>query len=506
MIGRILPGNNIDVLKQFDDNYFSSVVTDSPYGLGKEPDAVQVLKDWLEHGYHEIDSSGGFMGKEWDSFVPQPAFWKEVYRVLKPGGHVVSLFGTRTYDWGVLAKRLAGFEIRDQLQWLYGQGFPKSHNVSKALDKMVGAEREVVSVVETKSGGMANVNKVNKEQGFRPNNYNEHGNVFKQTLPATNEAKKWDGWGTALKPANEPIVLARKPIKGTIAENIIKWGVGGLNIDACRIPIDEKTDDKRLGGKGMWSSEKMAKNVYEGGYAGNIVGSSLKGRFPANLILDEESAKLLDQQSGDLKSGGLNIRKTNHTFLEHVGSGIPGDEEISYGDSGGASRFFKVVDGDDNRFRYISKASVAERNLGLEGKEFKREVGHNRFDTCGTCGGFILQNPDRPSACKCEDPIRQHNVVKGNHHPTVKPVDLMQWLVRLVTPKNGIVLDPFAGSGTTGCACEMEEIQYVLIDMDQEYIAMSEARCKYWNKRYYDLHKKQPTLFQSFMKSGDEQK
>ena len=140
---KVINGDNIDVLKQYPDNYFDSIVTDPPYGLGKEPNAADLMKDWIEHGYHEIGGSG-FMGKEWDAFVPQPIFWKEVFRVLKHGGHVLSFFGTRTYDWGVMSMRFAGFEVRDCIQWLYGSGFPKSHNISKALDKLEGAEREVI--------------------------------------------------------------------------------------------------------------------------------------------------------------------------------------------------------------------------------------------------------------------------------------------------------------------------------------------------------------------------
>ena len=140
---KVICGNNVDLLKIFPDNHFDSIVTDPPYGLGKEPIASDLMKDWIEKGYHEISGSG-FMGKEWDAFVPQPIFWKEVFRVLKPGGHVLAFYGTRTYDWGVMAMRFAGFEVRDCIQWLYGSGFPKSHNISKALDKMEGAEREVI--------------------------------------------------------------------------------------------------------------------------------------------------------------------------------------------------------------------------------------------------------------------------------------------------------------------------------------------------------------------------
>lgn len=239
---KVFQGDNLDLLSQYPDNYFDSVVTDCPYGLGKEPNAEELMKDWIEKGYHEISGSG-FMGKEWDAFVPQPIFWKEIFRVLKHGGHVLSFFGTRTYDWGVMAMRFAGFEVRDCIQWLYGNGFPKSHNISKAIDKMYGAEREVIGqkvrgdvqkAKENGSGYLSDPANRNNEKQFG------YG-IELITTPSTKEAKQWDGWGSALKPANEPIVLARKPLeKGlSIAENVLKWGTGALAIDKCRITSSE---------------------------------------------------------------------------------------------------------------------------------------------------------------------------------------------------------------------------------------------------------------------------
>jgi len=235
---QVLNGNNIDLLKNYPDNYFDSVVTDPPYGLGKEPNAVELMKDWIEYGYHEI-SGKGFMGKEWDAFVPQPIFWKEIYRVLKPGGHILAFYGTRTYDWGVVSMRFAGFEVRDCIQWLYGSGFPKSHNISKALDKMEGAYREVLG--ERKGMGTSGNVYVSNNENYIGGNKGIYKSKIDITAPTTDAAKLWDGWGTALKPANEPIVLARKPLeKGlSIAENILKWGVGGINIDASRIGTTE---------------------------------------------------------------------------------------------------------------------------------------------------------------------------------------------------------------------------------------------------------------------------
>ncbi|MFC0183332.1 DNA methyltransferase [Pseudarcicella hirudinis] len=247
MTFEIKHGDNIEILKYYPNNHFDSIVTDAPYGLGREQDPEKVLKEWLTHGYYEIKGKG-FMGKAWDAFVPQPVFWKECIRVLKPGGHLLCFFGTRTYDWGTLAIRLAGFQIRDMITWHYGSGFPKSVNCG-------------------------------------------------------------DGKGTALKPASEPICVARKPLEGTIYQNFKKYGIGVLNIDNCRIEF--KSED-------------------------NIQPDDL-GRFPANVIFDEYTSCILDEQSGILTSGKpQGIRKASNKIY---GQYSPGLEITGYGDTGGASRF-----------------------------------------------------------------------------------------------------------------------------------------------------------------------
>ncbi len=225
------------------DNSVDSIVTDSPYGLGDEPDAISVLKDWITKGYHEVKSKKGFMGRDWDNFVPQPNFWKECFRVLKPGGYLLSFFGTRTYDWGTMAIRLGGFEVRDQIMWIYAQGYPKSLDVSKAIDSHFNAEREVVG--EYTQNDIRHTSGENKGYGEGFNSSMRDGPAYNQvkiTLPATEEAKQWDGWGTALKPACEPICVSRKPLCGTIAENVLTHGVGAININACRIPFASAAD------------------------------------------------------------------------------------------------------------------------------------------------------------------------------------------------------------------------------------------------------------------------
>jgi site-specific DNA-methyltransferase (adenine-specific) len=458
----IIHGNNIDALKLFPDNHFDSIVTDPPYGLGKEPNAEQLMKDWIDKGFHEI-KGGGFMGKEWDAFVPQPIFWKEVFRVLKHGGYVVSFFGTRTYDWGVMSMRFAGFEVRDCIQWLYGSGFPKSHNIGKAIDKMYGAERDVIGEKQ-----YTNMNTKGKNGIF----VNDTQQRIRQqiTIPNTKQAKLWDGWGTALKPANEPIVLARKPLeKGlTVAENVLKWGVGAINIDDCRIKLEENYKPVRRvnsfsnGQNNEWL--KLPK-INESSPSANE-----NGRFPANIILgcncENENnhnencpIRILDEQSGDRSSTRINnsndkIKKGNTNKL--FGGSIQKIESYSkdYRDKGGASRFF-----------YVAKASKSEREKGLKNLEIKSTNTNEKF----------IEEYENDKDCV----QGKYQAVKSpsqNFHPTVKPIKLMQYLVKLVTPPNGIVLDPFCGSGTTGIACKIDGFQFVGIDQDLDYCKIAEAR------------------------------
>lgn len=215
------------------DNSIDAVVTDPPYGLSKEPDMMEVMKHWM-NGDDYVHTGSGFMGKTWDSFVPGPSIWKEVFRVLKPGGHLLAFFGSRTYDLGTLAIRLAGFEIRDQIMWVYGSGFPKSLDVSKAIDKAAGVERIVI--------GRSNNGIAGGTGEFTSGNAGTAGykGEFDLTIATSDEAKQWSGWGTALKPAHEPICVARKPLSGTVAENVLMHSTGALNIDGCRVPTDEQ--------------------------------------------------------------------------------------------------------------------------------------------------------------------------------------------------------------------------------------------------------------------------
>jgi hypothetical protein len=375
-------GDSRDVLASLADSWADSIVTDPPYELG-------------------------FMGKGWDGtgVAYDVELWREAFRVLKPGGHLLAFGGTRTWHRLAVAVEDAGFEIRDSIAWLYGSGFPKSLDVSKAIDKAAGAEREVIGAGKYAARGRRTDNVVFGEA--TPSDRE----VI--TAPATADARTWQGWGTALKPAFEPVVVARKPLVGTVAANVLLHGTGALNIDATRIALDDAVNldakqRQHVGSAGM-------AGLGESGFAADHEQATYNaaGRWPANVVLDEGQAAALDQQSGTTRSRTGQPR-----------GAAPGDgwgmtaTGAEYDDSGGASRFF-----------YVAKAPKSERP-----------------------------------------------VVEGVAHPTVKPLTLMRWLVRLVTPPGGLVLDPFAGSGTTGEACALEGFRCLLIEQSAEYLPLIAAR------------------------------
>jgi DNA modification methylase len=416
-------GNCLDILPTLPDCSVDSVVTDPPYGLSNQPDMMEVLKHWMNGDDYQHNGSG-FMGKTWDSFVPGPAVWREVFRVLKPGGHLLSFGGTRTYDMMVLAIRLAGFEIRDSIvYWHYATGFPKSLDVSKAIDKAAGAEREVVGAQPYTSAKM-------KAGDCHVGNHNAERIVGDITTAATDAAKQWEGWGTALKPAVEPVVVARRPLIGTVAANVLQYGTGALNIDGTRVPntgesIQRVTGKGTLGGTSdgydrPWKNDPEAIAARQERADIAIDKANTLGRWPANVIFDPDAATELDRQSGVSKAGApRSDRDTGGIWAE--GNGIPVGPQ--YGDTGGASRFF-----------YIAKPSKAER----------------------TCNGTVT-----------------------NGHPTLKPLTLMRYLVRLVTPPGGTVLEPFAGSGTTLMAATMEGFNSIGIEMTDDYLPIIEGRVRW---------------------------
>jgi site-specific DNA-methyltransferase (adenine-specific) len=384
-------GDCIEQMRQLEPNSVDSIVTDPPYELG-------------------------FVGKSWDStgIAYIVKMWDEALRVLKPGGHLLAFSGSRTYHRMVVAIEDAGFEIRDQIMWVYGSGFPKSMDVSKAIDKQSNVKVEVIGT--GKSGKTAIWN----EQGGMGN--------FDITEPTTDKAKQWAGWGTALKPAHEPIVLARKPLIGTVATNVIIHGTGALNIDGSRIATDEvftNLPNRAWVNTNGQSYAESGHNHKDGSNSKAIEKLNTMGRWPANFIHDgsDEVVELLED----------------------------------------AARFF-----------YCAKASKKDRNEGLDdfaGKEVGTK-GNGLARTCATCGASTLQG--------CECPDRTYvNPTRANHHPTVKPTELMRYLVRLVTPPNGTVLDPFMGSGSTGKAAVLERFSFIGIDQSADYLEIATARIKH---------------------------
>ena len=408
MTYKIYAGSNLDILPTLPDNSVDAIVTDPPYGLSDNKYVAETITRWIQGERDFIPDGKGFMGKAWDAFVPPPALWDECLRVLKPGGHLLAFFGSRTQDIGALSIRLAGFEIRDSIAWMYGSGFPKSLDISKAIDKGAGAEREVLTETVEDLFGERNEESIVTRTGKDAGTYGAMTGISPQTAPATPEAQQWEGWGTALKPAFEPIVVARKPLIGTVAENVLTYGTGGLNIDGSRIGTEQREFDSKgiKPGAGnyvgdRWEKEKEMKTV--------------EGRWPANVILDPYTAELLDEQSD-------------------------------------ASRFF-----------YVAKASKRDRNEGLE------ELSDSKV---GAFNGNVLQAPGNKIGAKPDKP----NQAGKNFHPTVKPTDLMRYLVKLVTPPGGVVLDPFTGSGSTGKAAILEGFDFIGMELTEEYLPIIEGR------------------------------
>ena len=420
---KLLHGDCREMLKQLPDASVDSIVTDPPYELG-------------------------FMGKSWDStgVAYEVTVWQECLRVLKPGGHLLAFGGSRTYHRLAVAIEDAGFDIRDQIMWVYGSGFPKSLNISKAIDKAAGAEREVV--------GHSNINvyKENKNHKFYVEGEgNPEYGKGEVTAPNTVEAKQWDGWGTALKPAHEPIVMARKPIEGTVANNVVKHGVGGINIDGTRVAYpDGEVDFDKVQRQQATGEEGVISNAFG---ASALVGTEIKtykenGRFPANFIHDgsEEVLELFPDSKG-----GAYPAKRGQAVNTAFASGQETEGGFrAMGDSGSAARFF-----------YCAKANKSERNAGLEALPSVRASAMGYERGLGDAG---------------EGMFKDRNPQKQNFHPTVKPLALMRYLVRLITPPNGIVLDPFAGSGTTLVAATMEKFDCIGIEMTDEYLPIIEAR------------------------------
>jgi len=403
----LLLGDCLDVLRGVEDCSVDSVVCDPPYGLS-------------------------FMGKRWDYDVPSVAIWRECLRVLKPGGYLLAFAGSRTQHRMAVNIEDAGFEIRDMIAWVYGSGFPKSHNVSCSIDKMSGHGNRGRAIPTVGSYQASDVEQENKLTS----------NPVGPYVAKTDEAKRWSGYGSALKPSIEPITVARKPLDGTIAENVLKWGTGAMNIDGCRVPMDQDDFEKlskgvdaiRERGGSMDNSWKNSSDLSGANPANPL------GRWPANFIHDgsQEVLDLFPDAKGGswVNTDGARHFNNNGKKTGHIASGR------SDASTGSAARFF-----------YCSKSNKKDRNEGLE--EFEPKPSR------------CMENPDSR-----DRPIP----VKSNPHPTVKPTDLMRYLCRLVTQPGGTVLDPFMGSGTTGKAAMLEGFRFIGCEMDEEYYKIAEAR------------------------------
>lgn len=385
-------GDCIEVMRTMPDNSVDAIVTDPPYELG-------------------------FMGKGWDKsgVANSVEMWREALRVLKPGGHLLAFSGSRTYHRMAVAIEDAGFEVRDQIMWLYGSGFPKSLDVSKAIDgKLTTGRSDSIAlreVNETRPG----------EPTIRSQSQNGHagfvgsgdvGPSVKRDTPATEAARQWQGWGTALKPAHEPIVVARKPLVGTVAENVLAHGTGAINVDGCRV------EGQKAGGSGNLAAWREMEGRDDLPAAPAF--DTTQGRWPANVIHDgsDEVLEAFPQAPGQMaKASTINTQRAGQNTYGVMARGSNGQEPR--GDAGSAARFF-----------YCAKASKADR--GTE-----------------------------------------------NNHPTVKPTELMRYLCRLVTPPGGVVLDPFMGSGSTGKAAVLEGFRFIGIDMTAEYVAIARGRIGY---------------------------
>jgi hypothetical protein len=500
-------GDCLAVLKTLPSESVDAVVTDPPYGLSNHDaaDVAEALRAWLD-GKPYSPKGSGFMGKSWDAFVPGPEVWRECLRVLKPGGHLLVFAGTRTQDLMGISVRLAGFDSRDAIRaegilaWDFGSGFPKSKNVSLSIDKGEGHPNR---------GRAIPTASIHLPSG----KYEEEkltSNLVSPYEAKTDAAKQWNGWGTALKPSHEPVLMFRKPLIGTVAANVIAHGTGALNIDGCRVG----TDSARRNNHGGTGNPEQ----WRTGNGGDFTRGSDQGRWPPNTVLvhtpdcrqtgtrtvkapvinrftdgmkpfgdgaghpyesvgggDEEipvwecsdgcPVKALDEQSGVTKgtggfTSGKNALGQDSGWNSHENRITP---ITRHNDEGGASRFFPQFSyAEEAPFLYMAKAGRSERDEGVVGTPAK-QMDESR-------------DPDAPGA---NNPRNRGGRTASNFHPTVKPIELMRWLARLVTQPNGTVLDPFMGSGTTGCAAMYEGFNFIGIEQSDEYLEIARQRIEY---------------------------
>lgn len=451
----VMHSDALEALRELPDCSVDSIVTDPPAGIG-------------------------FMGRNWDSDKGGRDRWirwladimRECLRVLKPGGHALVWALPRTSHWTATAVEDAGFEIRDVVMHLFGSGFPKSLNVSKAIDDVAGVAPTVIgSRMLTGTAAMS----TEEKGGTYVAGSGARAGATKEvpiTVPTSDLARQWSGFGTALKPAAEHWILARKPLVGTVARNVLEYGTGALNVDGCRIGMTDADADAinaKHAGMDVAAYEREAGTSLQlsaDPMPLKAASAHALGRWPANVTLDPEAAAMLDEQSlaGGMHGAGKarDASEGTHTAgtATILGANLGGPAP-RFGDSGGASRFF-----------YVAKPSTREREAGCEGLPRKgaAELTDREEDTDG------LKSP-RAGAGRT-------SAGRANHHPTVKSIALMRWLVRLITPPGGLVLDPFCGSGTTGCAAVLEGMHFIGVDQSDEYVAIATARIGHWEAQH----------------------
>lgn len=455
--------NCLSLLKALPDNHIDAVVTDPPYGMSNhtQADIVEALSKWLA-GEEYTHNKKGFMNLQWDAFVPSPLLWREVLRVLKPGGYILCASSTRTFDLMGISLRLAGFEIRDTItelydndpikrdffdslsseqlkllqrgfgeqfttEWIYSTGFPKSLDVGKAVDSLLNNTRELVG---------------QKDSLHHGNGSQKYGFQINKTIDVTRGNSLWENWGSSIKPAHEPFIMARKPLeKGlTIAENCLKWGTGGLNIGECRIKTDEVVEQ---------NSVHKTQSTFQKSPIGH---PRHIGRFPANLVHDCSSV-VTEKFPNSVSTGGVKgLRAKNYMGLTN---GYTDSDGIGgYKDTGSNARFF-----------YCAKPSKAERNRGCEHLETNQSVGGG-----GGIGDYL---EDVNSA---SGKFGSEKAPSKNIHPTVKPLKLMEYLITLISREDAIILDPFMGSGTTGIAAKNLNRQFIGCEIDKSYYEIAVNR------------------------------
>lgn len=486
---RILTGDCRERLKSIPDNSIDAIVTDAPYELG-------------------------FMGKGWDSsgIAYNVDVWRECFRVLKPGGHLLAFGGTRTHHRMTCAIEDAGFEIRDELDWLYGSGFPKSLDVSKAIDRELGQPRAVAGIGDAVD---RNALDFGGSTGKAKNGLKTD---WVETAPNTPQATEWEGWGTALKPAREPIVMARKPFDDTVAANVLRHGVGGINIDACRIATSDNLNGGAYSTGGRESlpgddrSGPAAGMFAEG--QGRLPGQYVQkaGRWPANLILTHSDAceRIGNKRIKAITGTAAGRMKGKQSDVYGIYDGSPdAGKATGYGDSDGMETVEQWHCTPDCPVHLLDEQSgpncgAAAPVKGTEQSSPTKDI-YGKFNDrlpgtfFGDTGGasrffYTAKTSKKERNAGCE------SLPKGNDHPTVKPIGLMRYLCKLVTPPGGLVLDPFAGSGSTGCAAVLEGFNFVGIELEPHHVEIAKCRIAYWSQTSPEPKKRKPRNTKQFKK------